>query len=29
MGKFEKLLVSVLGGRSDSNIAFADLCSLS
>ncbi len=28
MGKLQKLLVSVLSGRSDSNIAFADLCSL-
>lgn len=25
MGKFEKLLVAVLGGRSDNNIAFEDL----
>ncbi len=28
MGKIEKLLVAVLSGRSDGNIAFADLCSL-
>ena len=28
MGKYEKLLQSILGGKSDANIAFNDLCGL-
>ncbi|MGK7898193.1 MAG: type II toxin-antitoxin system HicA family toxin [Xenococcus sp. (in: cyanobacteria)] len=28
MGKYEKLLLKILGGRSDSNISFNDLCQL-
>ena len=28
MGKFEKLLLQILRGTSDSNIAFNDLCQL-
>jgi hypothetical protein len=28
MGKYEKVLVTILHGRSDANISFADMCSL-
>jgi hypothetical protein len=28
MGKFEKVLQKVLGGKSDANISFDDLCHL-
>ena len=28
MGKYEKLLQSILGGKSDANIVFSDLCGL-
>lgn len=28
MGKYEKLLLHVLSGRADANLAFADLCQL-
>ena len=28
MGKYEKLLQSILGGKSDANIAFNNLCGL-
>lgn len=28
MGKIEKILVRILGGTSDSNIPFSDLCNL-
>lgn len=28
MGKYEKLVKKILGGRSDANISFKDLCQL-
>ncbi len=28
MGKYDKLLQQILGGRSDANISFDDLCTL-
>ena len=28
MGKYEKLLTRIVGGKSDAEIAFADLCNL-
>lgn len=28
MGKFEKIIVTILSGRSDENVAFSDLCSV-